>query len=46
MTAKRLRSRRQRVFALILIFFASAFVWFLFALVMLSFVQPATHFPA
>ncbi|MBA4797051.1 MAG: hypothetical protein H2043_06585 [Rhizobiales bacterium] len=45
MTAKRLRSRRQRAFALVLLTMASVFIWFLIALVLLRSVQPASQFP-
>jgi len=46
MTAKRLRSRRQRAIAILLLVMASILIWFLAALVLLSSVQPTTHFPA
>lgn len=45
MTARRLRSRRQRAFAIILLMMASLFIWSLIALVLLRSVQPASQFP-
>lgn len=45
MTARRLRSRRQRAFAIILLMMASLCIWFLIALVLLRSVQPASQFP-
>lgn len=45
MTAKRLRSRRQRAFALILLTTACTLAWLLVALVLLRSVQPASHLP-
>lgn len=45
MTARRLRSRRQRAFAIILLMMASLSVWSLIALVLLRSVQPASQFP-
>lgn len=45
MTASRLRSRRQRAFAIILLMMASLFVWSLIALVLLRSVQPSSQFP-
>lgn len=46
MTTKRLRSRRQRAIAIILLVMASILSWLLAALVLLSSVQPTTYFPA
>lgn len=45
MTARRLRSRRQRAFTVILLMMASVFIWSLIALVLLRSVQPASPFP-
>lgn len=46
MTSKGLRTRRQRAFAIVLLVIACTLAWLLVALVLLSLVQPATHFPA
>ncbi len=46
MTVKRLRTRRQRAFAIVLLVMAGMLTWFFVALVLLSSVQPSHHFPA